>query len=85
MNSHDIGRDRGGVAAALSTIKVPVMVVSIDSDRLFPPRLQQELAELTPGARLEMLSSPFGHDGFLVESDAMGELLRQALKHAEKN
>ena len=85
MNSHDIGRDRGGVAEALSTIKVPVMVVSIDPDRLFPPRLQQELAELTPGARLEMLSSPFGHDGFLVESEAMGELLRQALKHAEKN
>ena len=85
MNSHDIGRDRGGVAAALATIKVPVMVVSIDTDRLFPPRLQQELAELTPGARLEMLTSPFGHDGFLVESEAMGELLRQALKHAEKN
>ena len=83
MNSHDIGRDRGGVAAALSTIKVPVMVVSIDTDRLFPPRLQQELAELTPGSKLEMLSSPFGHDGFLVESEAMGELLRHAIDHAE--
>jgi len=83
MNSHDIGRDRGGVAAALSTIKVPVMVVSIDTDRLFPPRLQSELAELTPGSKLEMLSSPFGHDGFLVESDAMGELLRHAIEHAE--
>ena len=83
MNSHDIGRDRGGVAAALATIKVPVMVVSIDTDRLFPPRLQHELAELTPGSKLEILSSPFGHDGFLVESDAMGELLRHALEHAE--
>jgi homoserine O-acetyltransferase len=83
MNSHDIGRDRGGVAAALSTISVPVMVVSIDTDRLFPPRLQQELAELTPGSKLEMLSSPFGHDGFLVESEAMGELLRHAIEHAE--
>jgi homoserine O-acetyltransferase len=83
MNSHDIGRDRGGVAAALSTITVPVMVVSIDTDRLFPPRLQQELAELTPSSKLEMLSSPFGHDGFLVESDAMGSLLREAIRHAE--
>jgi len=83
MNSHDIGRDRGGVASALSTITVPVMVVSIDTDRLFPPRLQQELAELTPGSKLEMLSSPFGHDGFLVESDAMGSLLREAIRHAE--
>ena len=38
MNSHDIGRDRGGVVEALSTIKIPVVVVSIDTDRLFPPR-----------------------------------------------
>jgi homoserine O-acetyltransferase len=45
MNSHDIGRERGGVAAALATIKIPVIAVSIDTDRLFPPRLQAEIAE----------------------------------------
>ena len=83
MNSHDIGRDRGGVAAALSTIKVPVMVVSIDTDRLFPPRLQQELAELTPGSKLEMLSSPFGHDGFLIEHDEVFALVEEILDLAQ--
>lgn len=80
MNSHDVGRGRGGVAAALGGISVPVSVVSIDTDRLFPTRLQEEIVELTPTARpLESISSPFGHDGFLIEVESMGELLRKAL------
>jgi homoserine O-acetyltransferase len=80
MNSHDIGRDRGGVAQALSTISIPVVVVSIDTDRLFPPRLQAEIVELVPTAQpLVTLSSPFGHDGFLVEVEAVGEVIRHAL------
>jgi homoserine O-acetyltransferase/O-succinyltransferase len=81
MNSHDVGRDRGGVAAALSTIKVPVIAVGIDTDRLFPVRLQAEIAELAPAAApLVTISSPFGHDGFLVEVESVGEVIRQALK-----
>jgi homoserine O-acetyltransferase len=81
MNSHDVGRDRGGVAAALSTIKIPVIAVGIDTDRLFPVRLQAEIAELAPAAApLVVISSPFGHDGFLVEVESVGEVIRQALK-----
>ncbi len=64
MNSHDVGRDRGGVAAVLSKIKIPLHIVAIDTDRLFPPRLQQEIAELAPQvSTLHTISSPFGHDG----------------------
>ena len=81
MNSHDVGRGRGGVASALGGITVPVSVISIDTDRLFPPRLQEEIIELTPTARaLETIYSPFGHDGFLIEVESMGELLRKALE-----
>lgn len=79
MNSHDIGRDRGGVSTALASITIPVTVVSIDSDRLFPPRLQAEIAELVRQSTLSTISSPFGHDGFLVEVEAVGEAIRQAL------
>jgi len=72
MNSHDIGLNRGGVVEALRSISIPVLVVSIDTDRLFPPRLQAEIADLVPQAKkLATISSDFGHDGFLVESDAM--------------
>jgi len=83
MNSHDIGRDRGGVAAALEGVTVPVVVVSIDTDRLFPPRLQVEISELVPTAEPPIvISSDFGHDGFLVEAEAMGDAIRHALKVA---
>ena len=80
MNSHDVGRGRGGVVAALASITVPVVVVSIDTDRLFPPRLQVEISELVPSAQgLISISSDFGHDGFLVESESVGEAIRHAL------
>jgi len=81
MNSHDVGRERGGVAAALSTINIPVVVVSIDTDRLFPPRLQEEIVELTPTAvELTRIYSPFGHDGFLIDVEAVGEVVRRAVE-----
>jgi homoserine O-acetyltransferase len=80
MNSHDIGRDRGGVAKALESIKIPVVVVSIDTDRLFPPRLQAEIGELAPMAEpVITISSEFGHDGFLLESELVGAAITKAL------
>ena len=80
MNSHDIGRGRGGVAAALSGIEIPVIAVSIDTDRLFPVRLQAEIADLAPLAQsLVTISSPFGHDGFLVEVELVGNVIKEAL------
>ena len=80
MSSHDLGRGRGGVAAALAGIQIPVVAVAIDSDRLFPVRLQAEIAELAPFATpLITISSPFGHDGFLVEVESVGDVIRSAL------
>jgi homoserine O-acetyltransferase len=80
MISHDIGRERGGVERALGGAKVPIFVVSIDTDRLFPPRLQEEIAQLTPTAEpVRRISSPFGHDGFLIEVESVGTIIRDAL------
>jgi homoserine O-acetyltransferase len=83
MSSHDVGRGRGGVAAALARVQVPVEVVGIDSDRLYPIRLQAELADLIPTAGpLREIASPFGHDGFLLESQEVGAILARALDRA---
>ena len=49
MDHHDVGRGRGGGAAALASVTARVTVVGIDSDRLYPLRLQHELAALLPG------------------------------------
>jgi homoserine O-acetyltransferase/O-succinyltransferase len=48
MNHHDVGRDRGGIAAALARVEAAVTVAGMSSDRLYPLRLQDELAELIP-------------------------------------
>lgn len=80
MSLFDLGRGRGGTDQALSQITAPLTVVGIDSDRLFPIRLQQNIVDMAPGAdRLHILRSPYGHDGFLVEHDQVGEFARHAL------
>lgn len=84
LNSHDVGRGRGGVAKALGGCPVPVVVGGITTDRLYPLRLQEELAEQLPGCNaLQVVESVCGHDGFLVESDAVGELIRKTLVLAD--
>jgi homoserine O-acetyltransferase len=85
LSSHDVGRGRGGFAAALGSCGVPVVVGGITSDRLYPLRLQEELAELLPGCTgLNVVDSIYGHDGFLVETDAVGELIRRTLELASR-
>nr|WP_231387269.1 homoserine O-acetyltransferase [Nocardia sp. BMG111209] len=80
MNRHDVGRGRGGIEAALASTAVPCVVGGVDSDRLYPLRTQQELADLLPGCRgLEIVHSRDGHDGFLTETTAVGKLLVQTM------
>ena len=85
LSSHDVGRGRGGIEAALRGCPVPVVVGGITSDRLYPLRLQQELAELLPNCSgLNVVDSIYGHDGFLVETDAVYKLIRHTLELASR-
>ncbi len=79
MNSHDVGRDRGGLEAALRRVTADCTIVSVDTDRLYPPRLSDELAAQLPHARRAHISSEFGHDGFLIEEDQVGPIIAEAL------
>jgi homoserine O-acetyltransferase len=80
MDHHDVGRGRGGLAAALARVRATSTIVSIDSDRLYPPRLQQELVQLLPGQpSYGIVTSPIGHDAFLVESEQVGRFVAGAL------
>lgn len=84
MNSHDIGRGRGGTVDALSRVTMPALVLAIDSDRLFPVPDQQHIAQHAPGnidgAVPHLISSPFGHDAFLIEDEVVGAQLRRLLE-----
>jgi homoserine O-acetyltransferase len=80
MNHHDVGRGRGGIAAALASITAEVTIAGMSSDRLYPLRLQQELGELIPTATaVDVVQTIAGHDGFLVEAEAVGRVIRRAL------
>ena len=78
MNSHDVGRGRGDVEAALSRVTARTVVVGIDSDRLYPPYQQERIAKAVPDAELYLVPSLYGHDGFLLETPSLGPLLRAA-------
>jgi homoserine O-acetyltransferase len=79
MNSHDIGRGRGGVDAALRRMAAELTVAVVDSDRLFLPA-QGALLATAPTARpLITLHSDYGHDGFLIEADAIAAVVRDAM------
>lgn len=80
MNQHDVGRGRGGAGRALSRVRASVTVAGVDSDRLYPPALQRELAGLLPGdPPVTVVRSAFGHDGFLLETAQIGAVLSSAL------
>lgn len=83
MNAHDVGRGRGGVAAGLARVRARTLVAAISSDRLYPPEQQAELAAGIPGAGpLRLIDSPYGHDGFLIESLTLGSLVTELLERA---
>jgi homoserine O-acetyltransferase len=78
MNSHDVGRGRGGVTAALRRVKARTLVAGVDSDRLYPLGQQRELAAGIPGADdVRVIESPYGHDAFLIESEQVGALVTE--------
>ncbi|GHA77675.1 homoserine O-succinyltransferase MetX [Cognatilysobacter bugurensis] len=61
------------------SIAVPVDVVAIAQDRLVPLDDARELAGRLRDARLHVLHSPYGHDAFLKEPDAIARIIRDAL------
>ena len=85
MNSHDLGRGRGSINKAIAKIKAEMLVVGIDSDRLFPLETQKLIVDSKPkrlfGGKLFVIKSDFGHDGFLIEAEKVGALLKRFLRH----
>ena len=75
VDSHNIGRNRGGIAEALRAIKARTLIVAISSDILFPPEAHTPLREYINGAEYHLIESEFGHDGFLVEHEKLNEII----------
>ena len=83
MNSHDIGRGRGGVQAALERVTADLVVVAVDSDRLYPTRFSHEIALASAcSGPAHVITSDHGHDGFLIEIAQVGEIVRESLSRS---
>ena len=80
MDSHNVGRGRGGVVKALGRIRAKTLVLSLEGDILFPPDEQEFLANHIQGAKLKLIRSDYGHDGFLLEFEQISEAIKQFLE-----
>lgn len=72
MNSHNIGRERGGWERAAGQYKAQVFTVGFTDDLLYPPEEIEAFTFHVPHGKHERIHTEYGHDGFLVESEQIG-------------
>lgn len=76
MDSHDISRCRSSKEVLLNRVEIPVQIIGVDSDHLYPVSEQEELAKLLPNSRLHLIESPYGHDAFLIEFEQLHNIIK---------
>jgi homoserine O-acetyltransferase len=79
MDSHNVGRGRGGVSEALNKIKAKTLVIGIKNDLLFPIGEQKLIANTISNAKYFEIDSFYGHDGFLIETKTIHQAIESFL------
>jgi homoserine O-acetyltransferase/O-succinyltransferase len=83
MDSHDIGRGRGGWQKALATLKANLLGIGYGGDLIYPPQTIQEMVEVhqafNKNSTFIEVNTHYGHDGFLVEFDKWGRHIKEWL------
>ncbi|MBC7615473.1 MAG: homoserine O-acetyltransferase [Pedobacter sp.] len=82
MDSHNVGRNRKSITAALNSVKSNTLVIGIENDVLFPISEQKFLAEHINDAQFNSINSAYGHDGFLIETDRLTNIIGNFLKES---
>lgn len=77
MDSHNVGRGRGGIEAALGKIRARTLAISISSDILFSDGEMKILATHIPDCTHVEITSAYGHDGFLTETEKISQKINQ--------
>lgn len=75
MDSHDVSRGRISTERSLGLIKASTTIIGIKGDILFPTVYQKELWKYIKNAKLYLIDSPYGHDGFLIETKQIEQIL----------
>ncbi|KAK5959810.1 homoserine O-acetyltransferase PWA37_002875 [Arxiozyma heterogenica] len=84
LDTHDLTRDREeydeNIEQVLNSMDQPSLIIGISSDGLFTYSEQEFLAEHLKNAHLEKITSPEGHDAFLLEFKLINELIVKFLR-----
>lgn len=80
MNSHDIGRGRGGWIQASQLYACPLLCISYENDLIYEPSSIKHFSEGLPSGVYYHVQTNFGHDGFLTEYDKWGPIVSDFLK-----
>lgn len=81
MDSHNVGRNKASIESALSTVKANTLVIGISNDLLFPPQEQLYLSHHIKNSKIKIIDSFYGHDGFLLETKQLTEIISEFLNH----
>ncbi len=88
MDDFDLVERFGSLERALQNVDARVLVVALSSDWLFPPERSVELASalLRGGKSVAccLLDAPYGHDGFLIETEQLSRVVRAFLPWIRK-
>lgn len=79
MDSHDVGRDRGGIGERLRASQTFFTGIGIPGDRFCPESEVKDWVSAARGVYRE-IESAHGHDAFLLECDQVGAILREVLR-----
>ncbi|WP_245907014.1 homoserine O-acetyltransferase family protein [Reichenbachiella versicolor] len=75
LDSHNVGRGRGGIEEAFKNLKSQVLQIAITTDLLFPIEEQRTFKDWIPNMRYEEVDSFYGHDGFLTETEKLNSII----------
>ncbi|PWJ42510.1 homoserine O-acetyltransferase MetX [Sediminitomix flava] len=84
MDSHNLGRNRGGLKEALKLIKSYTQVIGVNTDVLFPVSEQRFIARYVENVTYEEINSTYGHDGFLVEFNKLAKAIDAFFKQKNR-
>lgn len=76
MDAHDVAAGRGTYEQVLGNVDIPVLVIGVNSDILYPCEEQKELSNLLANGTYAEIKSDHGHDAFLIEFSKLSYLIR---------
>ncbi|KUP05230.1 homoserine acetyltransferase [Bacillus coahuilensis m2-6] len=82
MNSHDIGRGRGGVDQAGKLYEASLYLIGFTHDLLYPPEALKDFSQKVKADYYEV-TTDYGHDGFLTGFREWSSLLSESLKQGK--